>query len=353
MINIHKDYDIRFAREDDIQNIQKFIEKNWLSGHALATSKELFSWQFSSLDNNELNFIIGVDKKTNDVGSILGYIPTSHYDKILKEKKQCWLVMWMTKESLLPTGLGAFLMLYLQSKLKYKSYVGIGLSKGVIPIYKKLGFQMGTMDHYYMINKRLESFRLLEVGNDSPLTAALKFENISINYIKNQQQKELRDFFSRYDFDGFPCKSYDYILNRYFDHPHYNYNIYVTFDGSIPQTLIVTRTVTHNDSSACKIVELLCANQQNSYSGLGTLAQHLFETTSIEFIDFYGQGYNNKSIEQQGFLARLPNSKTIIPHYFEPFCLKNIDIIWAYKGVTEKNILFTRGDSDQDRPTRV
>ena len=63
---------IRFAQENDIEDIMEFIDEHWKKNHILARDKSFFLYQHHMLD--EVAFVISRNEE-QELDGILGYIP--------------------------------------------------------------------------------------------------------------------------------------------------------------------------------------------------------------------------------------------------------------------------------------
>ena len=107
--------------------LKRYFEKK----HILYKSKRLFNWQY--LSNNYYNFYILYSKKKID--AVQGYIPTSRYDRKLKNDT-VFLSIWSSKK--ISTGSKLF-FLFLK-KIKVKLVAGLGGSKESFLFHKMLNF---------------------------------------------------------------------------------------------------------------------------------------------------------------------------------------------------------------------
>lgn len=63
----------RFATKQDIDGIMQFIHDYWAEDHILARDREIFEFQY--VYGDEVCFVLSLDKETEEIEGILGYIP--------------------------------------------------------------------------------------------------------------------------------------------------------------------------------------------------------------------------------------------------------------------------------------
>ena len=92
-----KNYKISFTSESELEDLQSFIHCHWKANHVLATSKKLMDWQHYNPADRRYNFVTARHTPTNEIHSILGFIPISHFDPGLKSR-DIWTVIWKVRE---------------------------------------------------------------------------------------------------------------------------------------------------------------------------------------------------------------------------------------------------------------
>jgi len=316
----------------------------------MATSKKLMDWQHYDKKNKYYNFVIARHNETNEIHAILGFSPISHFDKTIKHVDLA-LAIWKVRDNINTTGLGITLISYLVSQKQPRSIYGIGINTRVLPIYKYMGYDIGIMNHYYIANKQKNKFHL--IGN---FEGRYNSEEI----IKNNGKKLIRYEKSEYlniseKISNFitqlqiPAKSYDYLYNRYYQHPIYNYHIYGLKNQNYIIGFIVLRLCSYKSNYAIRIVDYF--GHSDGLVGIYEEFQRLLETYDAEYIDFYNIGIEEKILSFSGFIKRDSATSIIVPNYFEPFQKKNVDLHFAFKCNKNSKFIINKGDSDQDRPS--
>jgi len=78
--------------------------------------------------------------------------------------------------------------------------------------------------------------------------------------------------------------------------------------------------------------------------------QSLMVEFNYEYIDFLNAGIDEKHFNNAGFIKKKINGEIIIPNYYEPFLLENIDLDYAWKTIDNSEPIFFKAGADQDRP---
>lgn len=330
-------YEIRLAKQDDINTIMQFIRENWNDKHIMANNRSFFEYEFLEPDGT-VNFIIAVDKTKKTIESIYGFLKASHD----KDNLDIWGSFLKTREDNIPL-LGVELIKRRLDIVKCRNDIGVGANpKTTIPIMKLLKRYTAKMTHYYMLSD-IKSFKIAKVSY-RPQINKTQYEQYDVIKIDNIQK--IVDCFdeSKYK-EKSPYKDYWYIEHRFFKHPIYKYDVYgVKFDNSI-DALMVVRLQSYENRIAVRLVDYI----GNRYLLPGTFEfwNKLLKNSGYEYIDFYCAGFEDYLVQEAGFTSLKDNDTNIIPNYFYPYEQKNVDI-WVQS--TSPHTLFTKADGDQDRP---
>ena len=335
-------YEIRFCHCDELNLLQDFLTKHWDENHVFTYSKKLLNWQHENNEDKLINFVVAYNTNFNKFDAILGFIPTSQYDISIKNH-DIWLAIWKVNEDLSSTesGLGLKLLIFLNSSYKASSIGAIGLSEGVMKIYKALKYKTGTLKHFYIKNDSLTDFKIAIFNNMSKNNYNAE-SNIEIKKITD---KEFLNLNISYQYT--PHKTKDYFVNKYYRNTFYDYSFNaIVINNSIIATFI-TRKITVDKEACLRIVDWIGDYSKNMYNPF----QKLLKENNAEYIDFLCRVPDESKIIKMGFLEKNINSE-VIPNYFEPFLKKNINIQFAYKS-KESNYAIFKADSDQDRPNKI
>ena len=342
-------YDFRIGTQDDKNAIIHFIDEYWKKNHVLVSSPELMDWQHYDADNNRYNFIIAVDKETNEIHALQGFVSTSHFDKTI-EKPIRWGCIWKNRDDIASPGLGLMVHWSAFDLLSSDNYCTVGISDIAYSLYDKLNYQRGICTQWYIINPEKETFTLVK-----------NFEGVSrVNEKATSSKYYFKDIVSDNDYLSLEgdavkqipsFKSKLYYFNRFLKHPFYHYTATKICDevGKV-NAVFFWRECNANGAKCIRIVdyfgfpEALCGQCSNF---INMLKEH-----DAEFIDFINAGIDGKYFEMAGFCNRSGTS-LILANYFEPFLLENIDLRYTLYSDKEVPLLIFKGDSDQDRPNII
>ena len=71
---------------------------------------------------------------------------------------------------------------------------------------------------------------------------------------------------------------------------------------------------------------------------------------SAEYIDISHVGLDESVLEAGGFINKA-KTNLIVPNYFEPFNMRNIELGYTFKSIDKnEQAIFFKADADQDRP---
>jgi hypothetical protein len=348
--DLQKDYKISFCPTKDIEKLVTFIDQHWKKDHAFVRSRELLDWQHYNKKLDQYNFVIATHIESQEIHSILGFLPTSQYDENIKELK-IWPCIWKVREDVKVKGLGVSLYWFLKTQLPIETISMQGLSEIALSIYQRWNFTSGKNQHHYMLNSSKKSFKLiqnisLEKNQDEIQQANKKqsFRDLSRNDF-SKLSTNLTDLISKY-------KSQDYFINRFFDHPIYEYIVKGIFTNNELSNILFMRKVNAKDAFALRIIDVI--GPVSGLIGNRSNFENLMIKHDAEYIDFINVGISNDDLELAGFLNK-KNTETVVPNYFEPFVNKNIELDYAEKTVSEYNetIIVFKGDADQDRPNKI
>lgn len=328
------DYSIRFADVNDIPSIMKFIDENWKKNHILAKSRKMFEWQY--VNNQKLNMVIGEDE-ANVLQAILGYIPYSN-----EIDKDFSLALWKAKNG--TSFLGVKLLMFLLKEEPHSHVFCNGINVDTTgEIYRRLGFKIGKLKQWYRLCD-FQEYKIAKV-NKKIIPSVNNDSDIKLVWIKDFLELKERASQKMFNRNVVPYKSEMYIRKRYFEHPIYEYYIYglVNITGEV-DAAVVFRIQECNSSKALRIIDFLGDYSQiyRIMRGIDRIAREI----GVEYIDIYEMGLNDSCLIAAGWLP-VGEDENIIPNYFAPYVLCNIDINIS---TTDEKIILFKGDGDQDRP---
>ncbi len=332
---------IRQAVSDDIFSIMSFINTEWKKNHILARDKTFFLYEHGNQD--KINFIIAINEEKEILG-LIGFIICAP-----SEISDVCTVIWKVAK---PSGYPALGIKLLQfvSRLENVRYIlSPGINELTVPIYSFLGMFTGELDHYYILNPKIEQFEIAKIEND-PINRnnnqSLNLFNFSIKLIDSVT--EIKKFSFQILKDKVPYKNELYFIKRYFHHPIHKYMIYGLYVGKVLEAMIVLRKQFYNQSSVLRIIDYFGEDKYLEFT------QDFFQTLLLEqnceYVDFYCYGFNNDYLIKSGFTKLSTMDKNIIPNYFSPFVQENIKIKFFSNSNNLNAIRLCKGDGDQDRP---
>ena len=194
------------------------------------------------------------------------------------------------------------------------------------------------MDHFFILSKKLKlinniykfKFNIKKTGKFKPIN-------------KNASEKKYKHLFVYK-----PKKSLKFIINRYLNHPIFNYEVYEIKNNYKIVCLLVIRLIKVKNENIIKIVDY--QGQKRNIVYCGGLLNYLLQTYNPEFIDFVSNNFPKNLLYKVGFKNKLRFPKLILPDYVNPWVLKNIKIKCGIINDKKDNFLVMRGDGDRDSP---
>ncbi|MBE7177981.1 MAG: hypothetical protein INR69_16370 [Mucilaginibacter polytrichastri] len=336
-------YEIRLCDAGDIEKVKHFIHTHWKEDHILSKNAAIMDFQHFEKDTQTYNYVIAINPQTQEVDGLMGFIPTWHFDRHLKDEKDYWGAIWKVRTDTTNPEiklLGLDLFESFQRITGARTYGAIGVSSVAKKIYRALGYKTGRLNHYYILNDHIREFRVAIIKSriaGKPLDSA---DNADMRLVDVLSGNEKIACIYK------PQKTLGYILNRYQRHPVYKYYYLKVFAGDELVLIFVIRVISVHGVRIVRIVDLLgdFTIGLNFYPAI----QNILTMLDAEYIDFVHFGMAEDVISAMGFTPLEYESGNIIPTYFEPFEQRNVIIEFAYKS-GDPYFIF-KGDSDQDRP---
>jgi len=328
---------IDFCSSEQVDSVMKFIDNYWKKDHILSLLKELIDYQHLDKKNKRYNFVIAYSN--NKIEGLLGFIPSSKYEE--NNHSFLWLSLWKTIPSASPQ-LGLKLLSFLEKEVPHKIIGTLGISEEAFKIFKILRYKTGTLNHYYIPNPTIKNYSVCK----DPI---IKYIDAMDNTNNILELNELDVFVDSYSF--IPKRTVKYAKNKYEKHPFYKYT-FLYFDKL--NLILVTRAIEVNNKKILRIVDAI-GQQSNIYKTASLLTSYIIKH-NFEYVDLLNYGLDEQLMQKSGFTKLFPDSKTIIPMYFEPFIKNNSVIRYAYKykgNCLENNVFLYKADADQDRPNVI
>lgn len=333
-------YEIRLAQMSDVDAIMRYIDEHWRKGHIMSRDKSLFMYEFE--ENNSINMILAVEDSSGDIVGIHGFIKSA----LDSELFDLWGSFWHVRSDVRAPMLGAMLIRKLKKFVPYRNRLEIGINKKTTEKIYKSFFKdkVSLMNHYYLLNENTDEYVIADIENYQASCYACTQSDFSSRKIDAYSEVDFSYINS--DIEKVPYKNSRYIKRRYFEHPYYQYQIFQLSDYDT-MALLIGRVIDVNGRSVFRIVDYI--GNHNLLGSCGEFLNNLLQSNEYEYVDFYNLGIDKDLFEKAGFACRDTDDMNIIPNYFEPFIQQNVDIYVAHKN---SNVIFCRGDGDQDRPNQ-
>jgi hypothetical protein len=342
-----------FASLNESEDVMFFISEHWSKNHIYTVSKELLIKEFLWLGRpDKLTIGLAKDKR----GKIEGIFCFKffNYSELPDLAGALWKV---TKNAEIKYQMiGIRLRQFVLKSIKHRFFSAPGPGIQTQAVYKMLRLQWNQMKQYYAINPLIKDYKLikfLSLGNQESIT----FKTPCIEIKRVEDADDLLHF----DFDAIsnivPFKDWQYIENRFFNYPYYNYDVYLVNKSNKlkPQNIVVCRRAIAKDNEGNNIAS---AYRVVDYYGTEDLLPEiiliLFEKVKSEgdeFLDFVCHGFDEQILKNAGLNSlNFDSSDVIIPNWFEPLVKENIPVNCIADPTTFK-YRQCRADGDQDRPS--
>lgn len=324
---------IRFAVKEDEGRITAFIKEHWKGNPTLIDSPEIFRYQYMTY--TECGFVLAEDK--GEIIGIKGYLPLNKMD--CPDIAAALAIVVKGSHPMLNMEMQRFLEKGTNCRMVCSTGLNPNTAARIYPLFR---YKVDKLKHYYMLGDCSE-YRIASVVHRPARHPGGEMELVELATMEEMQKR-----FCAADYAGnMPYKDDAYLQYRYYDHPFYRYQVYGGAGGDNQITsLLIGREITHNGSNVFRIVDFV--GNRGDMPQLGTALNGLINTKGYEYIDFYCYGFSHESMCAAGFTLRDENDPNIIPNYFEPFVLQNIDIVFFCK--QHEDFLICKSDGDQDRP---
>ena len=342
-------YEIRFCQRDEGQKLIRFIRDSVRRDHIFVKNPRLLDWQH--LEVSRYNFVVASDTRTGQFHGILGFSSPRFYSTgKVSIGDDLWPMLWSVDQALSDDRtLGAKLLLGLKAMLRPASVTALGITKQLATLYERMGYRVGEMAHYYLLNKSYPTFAIASL---SSLTVQKNFAGSrdSNGFATAQTLRELKPAELDRESWALPsnplAKDFGYVRGRFANHPVYKYRFWAVEDSE-SRALIVARKITVGDSACIRIVDFfgLEAVSPEIYGQF----QRLLASEGAEYIDLLVTGVNKRQIEQMGFVESTDDN--FVPHLFEPFEPRRSTVLFSI--FDDKDLPIFKGDSDLDRPSKT
>lgn len=322
---------IKFAEIEDIDDIMKFIDREWKKHHILARDRSLFEYLY--VLDGRVNFAISRESKSQNINGIIGFIP---FDKA---RRQISLSIWKALNS--EDGMiGMSMLIFIIEELEPTIIANPGINPKTIPLYRYLEYEeTGKMKHFYRLTPK-ESY-LIAVVEHAEIKKVQPKSNVKVREINSfEMYMDASILFE----EGAIKKEPWYIKRRYFEHPVYEYRFFLLEKEKENSLLVIAREQEVGEAKCLRIVDLI--GNYGLLAGLTDYMDVLLKNEDYEYIDCYVAGIEKEIFTEAGW-QDTEDTNDIIPNYFAPFERVNIDLYYSSK---KAGTVILRGDGDQDRP---
>lgn len=336
-IELPTGYTIRFAEKSDITDIMQFFKEHWKEDHIFSRDRDFFEYEFCRGDEVCLVLLLNQD---NAIEGTLGYIPYG------RELRDIFTVMWKVLDNgQMFAGVG--MLYYLIDHGRCRHIFTSGLNESTRNIYRYLGFQTGSLQHFYMLNEDC-SPRVADIVDRVELNTEYQESSVFVTLQRITDQGQfLEDYIPEKREDKI-YKSPEYMVHRYFENPKYQYQVYQLWrEGEKTHSFVIAREQKQEETTLLRFIDFV--GDENLIQYIGTPLRQIMKDNHYEYTDMYEFGVEDTLLYRAGFSKKAADSLNIIPNYFSPFCKKNVNIgiFWE----KEMRPIIWKGDGDQDRPS--
>lgn len=336
-----EDVVIRLAQPQDADAIIEFLRDHWIiKNHVFTRRRDLFD--NCHMVGGRLTYLLAEGVDTGNVLGILGY----SFNNCNFDNPDISAVIFQTLKTR-NTSLGIDMILKLQELTNSRVLFCPGIIKKTKGIYDFLGYETGTLKHYYKLGKVADTYRIAHIEH-MPKPDPYPDKQFTITELPTFEKVQAAFDFERFS-DVVPYRDAWSVEQRYFKNIGYDYSVYGLFDGDDCHALLVGRQIECNGAKMFKVVDYIGDDQAIAHAGQAL--DELIAANGYEYLDFYEVGIKDGYMQAAGFALRDRKDANIVPNYFEPYELRNVDI---YYYTTEPGVTHIyRSDSGQDRPNFI
>lgn len=257
-----------------------------------------------------------------------------------RRKPDIWVSVWVAAKG--HNGVGLELMNALPGLLNADVVACNNIRPNTCALYKFLGWQAERLPHYYRLGQ-CQDYQLAKPMCHTPLPVQQ-----DLNLKKIESSTALISL-------GMPptChtphKDIWYLQRRYFNYPHFHYDVWAAQENGELLAYLVTRTVTAQDTGCAAVVRLVdFIGEDAVLPRLGGAIDAMVCSVGAEYIDCYNAGIPAAIWQAAGFTERVEGDGCIIPNYLTPPLRENTE--YYYFTNKPENFVLFKADGDQDRP---
>lgn len=209
-------------------------------------------------------------------------------------------------------------------------------------LYKFLGWQAERLPHYYRLGQ-CPDYQLAKPMCHTPLPVQQDLN------LKKIESSTVLISLGMPPTCHTPHKDIWYLQRRYFNYPHFHYDVWAAQENGELLAYLVTRTVTAQDTGCAAVVRLVdFIGEDAVLPRLGGAIDAMVCSVGAEYIDCYNAGIPAAIWQAAGFTERVEGDGCIIPNYLTPPLRENTE--YYYFTNKPENFVLFKADGDQDRP---
>lgn len=346
-----KEIEVLYERVTDelLPAVRAFCRENWGSEHPLIHNEEMFDYYYR--EGESINFVaaytperegetdfLRADKIRTvplEVHGVCGFIKTNS-----GPSPDVFLSYILTKKGA-PFGMAFKLIELIREMTECRTLACNNIRKKTRGIYDFLEYTVADMIQWYRLNEEVENLSLVSLSD-------FRLEPIQsgeIDAVRVAGIEELEEFPFFESHGAAPYKDIDYVNKRYFKNPWLEYQMFRLCQGE-RQALLVLREIESRSSRMLRVVDFI--GDRSLIKESGRFLDGYMKKRHAEFVDWYAYGVPQEDMEHAGFTIRYSDDDNIIPMYYTPFLLSNVDVTVFVSD--PDNYMMFRADGDQDRP---
>lgn len=326
------DITFRLARLGEDHAIREFINQHFDMRLPLLNRPELYQYYYVGQDGVPQFAVAELD---GQYLSVAGYILAS-----ADHCPDVWVSVWVAAKG--HNGVGLELMNELPSLLQAEVVACNNIRPNTCALYKFLGWQAERLPHYYRLGQ-CPDYQLAKPMCHTPLPVQQDLN------LKKIESSTVLISLGMPPTCHTPHKDIWYLQRRYFNYPHFHYDVWAAQENGELLAYLVTRTVTAQDTGCAAVVRLVdFIGEDAVLPRLGGAIDAMVCSVGAEYIDCYNAGIPAAIWQAAGFTERVEGDGCIIPNYLTPPLRENTE--YYYFTNKPENFVLFKADGDQDRP---
>lgn len=327
----------RLARPGEDQAVIDFINANFDMRLPLINRPEFYGFYFAAPGGGAPRFALAL-APDGAILSAAGYLPASD-----GPGADVWVSIWVAAKG--HNGVGLELMDALPGLLGARVVACNNIRPATCKLYHFLGWQAQRMGHYYRLGTPGNGgWALAAPGNACSLPAPaydLGLERV--------EDAEALAGLGLPQTPHTPRKDLWYLRRRFFEFPHFHYDVWAVRESGRLLAYAVTRTVSADDTGCVPVLRLLdFIGPDEVLPRIGGALDRLLRDSGAEYLDCYNAGIPPAVWRQAGLSERLPGDEVVIPNYLTPPLHDNTEYYY-FTNEPDGFVMF-KADGDQDRP---